>query len=59
MAMKYRYVSNGKYKTRRRPGPVDAIMMAHRAKPNAFVAMWQQRVDYFYARYTEATAEKK
>ena len=25
----------------------------------AFVAMWQQRVDYFYARYTEATAEKK
>jgi hypothetical protein len=25
----------------------------------AFVAMWQQRVGYFYARYTEATAEKK
>jgi hypothetical protein len=25
----------------------------------AFVAMWQQRVDHFYARYTEATAEKK
>jgi hypothetical protein len=34
MAVKYRYVSkNGKYKTRWRPGPVDAIMMAHRAKP--------------------------
>ena len=34
MAMKYRHVSkNGKYKTRWRPGPVDAIMMAHRAKP--------------------------
>ena len=33
MAMKYRYVSNGKYKTRWRPGPVDAIMMAHRANP--------------------------
>ena len=33
MAMKYRYVSNGKYKTRRRPGPVDAIMMAHRVNP--------------------------
>ena len=32
MAMKYRYVSNGKYKTRRRLGPVDAIMMAHRAQ---------------------------
>ena len=29
MAMKYRYVSkNGKYKTRWRPGPVDANMMA-------------------------------
>jgi hypothetical protein len=25
----------------------------------AFVAMWQQRVDHFYARYTDATAEKK
>ena len=25
----------------------------------AFVAMWQERVDHFYARYTEATAEKK
>ena len=25
----------------------------------AFVAMWQQRVGYFYARYTEATVEKK
>jgi hypothetical protein len=25
----------------------------------AFVAMWQQRVDHFYARYSEATAEKK
>jgi hypothetical protein len=34
MAMEYRYVSkNGKYKTRWRPGPVDAIMIAHRAKP--------------------------
>ena len=25
----------------------------------AFVTMWQQRVDHFYARYSEATAEKK
>ena len=25
----------------------------------AFVAMWQERVDHFYARYTEATAEKE
>jgi hypothetical protein len=25
----------------------------------AFVAMWQQRVDHFYARYSEATVEKK
>ena len=25
----------------------------------AFVAMWHQRVDHFYARYSEATAEKK
>jgi hypothetical protein len=33
MAMKYRYVSkNGKYKIRWRPGPIDAIMMAHRAQ---------------------------
>ena len=23
------------------------------------MAMWQQRVDYFYARYTETTADKK
>jgi hypothetical protein len=39
MAMKYRYVSkNGKYKIRWRPGPVDAIMMAHRAKPTH---LWQ------------------
>jgi hypothetical protein len=25
----------------------------------AFVTMWQQRVDHFYARYSEATAERK
>ena len=25
----------------------------------AFVAMWQQRVDHFYARYSEATTPKQ
>ena len=54
MAMKYRYVSkNGKYKIRWRPGPIDAIMMAHRAQRIC------GNVAAENARYAETTADKK
>ncbi len=41
------------------PGIKRAWKSVTRLTSGAFVAMWQQRVSHFYARYSEATAEKK